>query len=594
MTQTDDAPAKVDPAHARRLLRWIWRGYLHRHAGTLVIALLFMAVEGGMFGALSYMMKPLFDRVFLAGNMDALVWVGVLVFAIFCVRALSGVAQKVLLTRISQKTIADIRTDMLDHLMTLDASFHQTHPPGHLMQRVENDVDSVDRVWRLILTGAGRDLIALISLLTVALVVDWQWTLVAMAGIPVLIAPTALLQRYVRRQARRVREVSAHLYTRLNEVFHGIIPIKLNAMEDYQSERYRALTRTRVNNEVRTSLGEASFPGLIDVMSGVGFMLVLFYGGGEIITGEKTVGDFMAFFTAIALTFEPLRRLGAVSGAWEVAAAGLERIRALLDERSELTDPEDPMPAPSGVPDIVLDDVHLAYGDLPVLQGASFVAEAGKTTALVGASGAGKSTIFNVLTRLVDPAEGTATIGGIPVSAMRLADLRGMFSVVSQEALLFDETLRDNILLGQDNIAEARLTRALDAAHVSDFLPRLPAALDSPAGPRGTNLSGGQRQRVAIARALLRDTPILLLDEATSALDAQSEAIVQKALDTLSEGRTTLVIAHRLSTVRNADKIVVMDKGKVIDQGTHAELIARGGTYADLYRLQFEDGPDRA
>ncbi|MCH2096231.1 MAG: ABC transporter ATP-binding protein/permease [Rhodobacteraceae bacterium] len=573
-------------------MRWVWRSYLHRYAGLLFVAVLFMALEGAMFGALSYIMKPLFDTVFLAGNEDALLWVGLLVLGIFCVRAVSSVTQKVLLTRISQSTIADIRIDMLEHLMTLDASYHQINPPGHLMQRVENDVDTINRVWRLIVTGAGRDFVALISLMAVALSVDWKWTVVAMACIPLLIAPTALLQRYVRRQARRVREVAAHLYTRLNEVFHGIIPIKLNAMEAYQSERYRTLTRARVKNEVRTTLGEATFPGMFDVMAGLGFMAVLFYGGGEIIAGEKTVGDFMAFFTAIGLTFEPLRRLGAVAGAWEVAAAGLERIRALLHETTDLTDPEDPLPAPSSVPDVVLDNVHLAYGDLPVLQGASFVAEAGKTTALVGASGAGKSTVFNILTRLVDPLRGAASIGGIPVSAMRLADLRALFSVVSQEALLFDETLRENILLGQENVTDAQLERALDAAHVTDFLPRLPQGLDSPAGPRGTNLSGGQRQRVAIARALLRDTPILLLDEATSALDAQSEAIVQKALDTLSEGRTTLVIAHRLATIRNADKIVVMDKGKVIDQGSHAQLLARGGVYADLYRLQFAEGSE--
>jgi subfamily B ATP-binding cassette protein MsbA len=232
--------------------------------------------------------------------------------------------------------------------------------------------------------------------------------------------------------------------------------------------------------------------------------------------------------------------------------------------------------------------VSLNYGDLPILRGASFTAAAGRTTALVGASGAGKSTIFNALTRLVDTAGGRVMIDDVPVDQMDLAALRGLFSVVTQDAALFDETLRDNILLGQTDIPDDRLTAVLDAAHVTDFLPQLPQGLDSSAGPRGSNLSGGQRQRVAIARALLRDTPILLLDEATSALDTKSESLVQGALEKLSVGRTTLVIAHRLSTVRNADSIVVMDHGRVVDQGTHEALLERGGIYADLYAMQFK------
>jgi ATP-binding cassette subfamily B protein len=232
----------------------------------------------------------------------------------------------------------------------------------------------------------------------------------------------------------------------------------------------------------------------------------------------------------------------------------------------------------------------MAYGDTPVLRGVSFTAEAGQTTALVGASGAGKSTIFNLLTRLIDPADGAARVGGVATTRLALDDLRGLFSVVTQEALLFDDTIRENIVLGRSDVSDAQLKDVLDAAHVSDFVEKLPQGLDTPVGPRGSALSGGQRQRVVIARALLRDTPVLLLDEATSALDAQSEQMVQDALDRLAEGRTTIVIAHRLSTIRGADKIVVMDRGQVVDEGTHEDLLERGGIYADLYRLQFKDG----
>lgn len=569
------------------LFLWIWRRYLRKYAGLMAVAMVFMALEGSMFGLLSYMMKPMFDDVFVGGNPDALKWVGLAVFAIFMTRALASVIQKVLLTRVSQMSIGDIRQDLLEHLMRLDPGFHQRHGPGYLIQRVEGDVAAISKVWSTLITGAGRDVVALFSLFGVALSIDWRWTLVALVGAPLLVVPSIMLQRFVRGTSRRTRDIAARLSTRLNEIFHGITPVKLNRLERWQAKKYRALTRDRIRLETRAAAGQASLPGLIDIMSGIGFVGVLFYGGSEILTGQKTVGDFMAFFTAIGLAFEPLRRLGAVSGVWQVAAASIERIQELMQITPELRDPAKPVAPPDGVPGVALRDVHLNYGTSQILNGLGFEAPAGKTTALVGPSGAGKSTVFNLLTRLADPASGSVEIGDVPVSAMRLKDLRGLVSVVSQEALLFDESLRENIVLDRD-VPDADLQTALDAAHVSDFLPRLENGLDTQVGPRGSALSGGQRQRVAIARAILRDTPILLLDEATSALDAQSEAVVQAALEKLSEGRTTLVIAHRLSTVRNADKIVVMDAGRVVEEGTHDDLIARNGAYAGLHQLQFD------
>ena len=291
----------------------------------------------------------------------------------------------------------------------------------------------------------------------------------------------------------------------------------------------------------------------------------------------------------MSLTFEPLRRLGQMSGTWQMAAASIDRVRDIFNVAPTLVSPNDPAPLPDGQPNLVLSNVELHYDDLPVLRGVSFEAEAGKTTALVGASGAGKSTIFNVLTRLIDPNAGNVTVNGTDITALDIDALRGLYSVVTQDAALFDDTIRENILLGRNDVPDSTLSGVMDAAHIADFVAKLPSGLDSEAGPRGSNLSGGQRQRVAIARALLRETPILLLDEATSALDTKSEAIVQEALETLSKGRTTLVIAHRLSTVRNADKIVVMDRGKVVDEGTHEALLERGGIYADLYRMQFSE-----
>ena len=577
---------------ATAMFLWLWRDYLRHHKALLLGAFVLMAIEGGMLGVLSWMIQPMFDIVFVQGQSNMLWVIAVSIMGIFFARAAASAGQSIMMANLTQAAAAAMRNDLLAHLMSLDSSYFQTRPPGALIERVQTDVASVTTIWARIVTSVGRDVIALITLFGVALSVDWRWTLIALVGVPFLVAPSMAAQAYVRRRAGTARELAGRMATRLDEVFHGINPVKLNALERYQAQRYAELQRSRVRAEVKSAKGRAAVPALIDVMTGIGFLGVLLFGGSEIIAGEKTVGQFMSFFTAIALAFEPLRRLGAMSGQWQTAAASMDRLEEIFTVKPTLLSPATPAARPTTAPEIRFEDVSLHYGDLPVLRGATFTAEAGKTTALVGASGAGKSTLFNVLTRLVDPQSGVVSVGGTPISDIALPDLRGLFSVVTQDSALFDESLRDNILLGRTDVSDAQLKAVLDAAHVSDFLDKLSDGVDSPAGPRGSNLSGGQRQRVAIARALLRDTPILLLDEATSALDTKSEAVVQAALERLSVGRTTLVIAHRLSTVRNVDKIVVMDHGRVMQEGTHAALLDGGGIYADLYHLQFATTED--
>ena len=569
------------------LFLWLWRGYLRRHMWVLAIIVVLMMIEGSMVGGLAWMMQPLFDGVFVGGSKSQLWMVGGIVLGLFLIRGVLSVVHRVLMTKIAKQSVADLQNDLLRHLLQLDLSFFSRYAPGYLMERVNGDVQAVAGIWALLVRGAARDLIGLVSLFAVMLSIDWLWTVAALVGAPLLLFPSLVAQRYTRKQAVKAREVAANMATRLNEAFHGVGTIKLNGLERYYTDRYRALTKRQIEVEVKTLFGTAVIPSLVDVMSGIGFACVIIYGGYEIISGAKTVGQFMAFFSALGLAFEPLRRLAGISGLINAASVSIQRMRDIFNHQPTLLGPDNPKPVqPFG--DIEFKNVSLEFGEKPVLRDVSFRAPAGKTTAIVGASGAGKTTIFNALTRLYAHSSGAITISGLANTKIDPSALRTCISVVSQDSLLFDETLGENITLDARDTDPSKLDEVVAAAHVGDFLPSLAQGMDTEVGPRGSNLSGGQRQRVAIARALLRDTPILLLDEATSALDTQSEFLVQNALEKLSENRTTLVIAHRLSTIVSADHIIVMDRGRVIEQGTHTELIAAGGHYSDLCRLQFD------
>ncbi|MFN3647869.1 MAG: ABC transporter ATP-binding protein [Gemmobacter sp.] len=571
-----------------RLFARLWADYLHRWRWRMALAFVFLLIDGSTLAALSWMLEPLFDRVFVAGDADAIWWVGGAIFGLFALRAVTAVVSKTLLTAISLRSAAQMQVDLLRRLLVLDMRFYHDNPPGALIERVQGDTLAVQGVWQVMVMGIGRDTIALVALFAVAVAIDPVWTAAALLGAPLLIMPTVAVQRYVRRKTAVVREQSGERATRLDEVFHGIATVKLNRMEAWQAARFGAIVEGLVKGQVRMAFGQSFIPGLIDLVTGLGFFLVLLLAGEQIISGQRSLGEFMSFFTAMSLAFQPLRRLGALAGTWQVAAASLERIYAFLDLRPAVVAPARPAALPSGT-EVRFADVRLSYGAAEVLRGVSFTAEAGRRTAIVGPSGAGKSTLFHLVTRLVDPTSGTVTLGGVPVAALDPEALRGQVAVVSQDAWLFDETLRDNLLMGRTDVSDAALRAALEAANAAEFVDRLPQGLETRAGPRGSALSGGQRQRIAIARAVLRDAPVLLLDEATSALDAASERLVSEALARLSAGRTTLVIAHRLSTVQDADHIVVLDQGRVVDEGRHDALLARGGLYAALCRGQFAE-----
>jgi subfamily B ATP-binding cassette protein MsbA len=571
-----------------RLFARYWRQFLRPRAGLLVVAVAVSVIEGSTLGALSWMLEPLFDQVFAARSKDALVWVGLGILGLFVVRAITSVIGRHLIARINQVTAADMQRALLDHLLTLDGAFYQKNPPGGLIDRVQGDTIAAQAGTQMVVAGLARDVVSLAGLFAVAISIDPWWTAAALVGAPLLLLPALVLQRYIRRKTLTMREQSGLRATRLDEVFHGIAQVKLNRMERYQGRRFALILDRIVRAEVKSATGRAAMPALVDVVTGLGFFAVLILGGGQVVEGARTTGEFMAFFTAMALTFQPIRRLSDLAGQWQIARASLERIFALFDTAPALRRPAESRAQPHSLPPrIEFRDVDFGYEGTAVLRGLSFTAEAGRVTALVGASGAGKSTVFHLLSGLADPEAGEIRIGGAEVRDLSLSDQRRLFAAVTQEPALFDETLRENLVLGREGLGGDRLAAAMDDAAVTEFVARLPEGLETPAGPRGSALSGGQRQRIAIARALLADAPVLLLDEATSALDAASETAVTAALARAQAGRTTLVIAHRLATVRDADHILVLDQGRVVEQGRHADLLAQGGLYARLHALQF-------
>ena len=575
------------------LFKWFWSLYVREHFGLLFTALIFMSIEGSMLGLLSYSIKFLFDNVLVSKDTSSILIVAVVIFSIFSIRAIAGFVHRLLTVNVCQKIIKVIQDRMVAHLLNMDVGFHQKNSPGILMDRVRADSKALSESVGEAFMTVGRDGFSLISLLAVVFFIDWKWSLIAFLGIPFLVLPILLLQGLVRSRAGENRDYESKANVRLDEIFHGITDIKLNRAEGRERNKFFDILQLTHKVRLRLEAGMAGIPAMIDVIAAIGFLAVMIFGAIDITSGSKTIGEFMSFFTAMALIFEPLRRLSNVSGNIQVAMASLERVFKVFEEKSSIVFPKlSSIEKKFDKIGIEFDSVHFSYEDKRVLENITFGIEEGTSNAIVGYSGSGKTTLFNLITRLIDPSSGLIKLNGINIKDFCLNDLRSLISVVRQDGMVFDETILENIRFGKLTASDGEIREAAKMAYVDEFTNELKDGLNTVVGPRGSTLSGGQRQRISIARAFLRASPLLLLDEPTSALDSKSEELIQKSLSNLAKHSTTITIAHRLSTIVDSDKVLVLDNGKIVGQGKHSELLLENSLYSNLFKSQVEKKND--
>jgi ATP-binding cassette subfamily B protein len=564
--------------------------FLRPHRGLLAAWLVALGLSSAATLYLPVAFKKMIDQGFSTGAAIDVGFASLIVVAV--VLAAATGARFFFVSLLGERVIADLRRRLYSHLLSLDQSFFERTRSGELLSRLSADSEMLRGVVGSAISIALRSSVTVVGSAVMLAVTAPRLAAYALVGIPLVVLPLALSGRRVRTASRENQDRVADANARAGETLNAMHTVQSYAREAYEAGRFSDAVANSLKAARKRIRLQAVLTATFILLVFGAIVFVLWIGAHQVVSGTMTAGT-LAQFVLYAMIGGG--SVGALTEVWnevQRAAGGMERINDLLHEQSELVVPADPAPLPSPLRgEVRLEHVVFHYPtrpDAPALEDFSLSVAPGETVALVGPSGAGKSTVFQVLLRFHDPQAGRVLVDGVDIRTVAPADLRERIALVPQDPVIFGATARENLRYGRLEATDAEIVEAARSAEAHDFLAALPQGYDSELGERGARLSGGQQQRLAIARALLKDAPVLLLDEATSALDAQSERAVQHALERLMQGRTTLVIAHRLATVLKADRIVVMDKGRVVDQGTHAELMAKDGLYAELARLQFE------
>ena len=592
-----DGGAPLDDSVVSALLRLLRVAAPYR--GRLAVALAAMVVYAAGTAYLASRIKFIFDNVLVPSvRPEDVAFVAVQIVGAYLLKGVGGYGSTYLMAGVGQRVVMTLRNRLYRHILDQSAAFFSRRTSGQLVSRITNDVGQIQNAVSETIADLTRESLAVVFFAALLFYYDWALALVVMTAAPLVVYPLVRLGQRVRRTTRRGQEDLEHVTHLSAEGFTGHRIVKAFGAEPREAQRFARATDRLFRTHMKITGAVAALPPLMEFIGGLAAAGALWYGAREISEGRLTAGDFSAFLAAAFMMYGPIKKLSRVNASLQQAIAAAERIFELLDTHTEVREKPGAAALARMSRGVEFRGVGFAYDDRPdwfVLREASFHVNAGQIVAVVGLSGAGKTTLVNLIPRFYDVTEGAILVDGVDIRDVTLASLRAQIALVTQETVLFDDTIAANIAYGAPGAPAAAVEAAARAAHAHEFITRLDGAYEARIGERGQRLSGGQRQRLAIARAILKDSPLLVLDEATSSLDAESEMLVQDALVNLMRSRTTFVIAHRLSTVRRADLILVLEAGRIIEVGTHDSLAGRpGGAYAKLYALQVFDDRDRA
>ena len=570
----------------RRMLEHV-RPYVPR----LLLAMAVMIGVSALSGSTAFLVKPILDDIFIRKDAARLTYIPLLVLAIYVVRGFLEFSQSYLMSGAGQRVVRDIRERLYRHMQSLSLSFYLRHPTGVLMSRVLNDVGLMQGAITDAATGLVKDIFTAIFLVFVVFYRDWKLALVALVAFPLAFWPIARFGRKLRRTSVKAQEITGGLSSHLQETISGAKLVKSFGAEEFEAERFSVRNNELFRLSMKVVKVQAMTSPLSEMFAGVGAAAVIYYGGYSVVNGHSTPGNFFSFITALFMLYEPVKRLSRINNVVQQGLAAGSRVFEVIDTLPEVREKPGAAPLPPIRREIAFEGVDFRYAPdgETILKGIDFRVPVGTMVAIVGSSGAGKTTLVDLIPRFYDPQEGAVRIDGVDIRDVTISSLRGQIGIVSQHTVLFNDTVRNNIAYGMPDAPMERIVEAARRANAHAFIERMPDGYATVVGEQGLRLSGGERQRLAIARALLKDAPLLILDEATSALDTESEHVVQEALDTLMRGRTTFVIAHRLSTVRNADVIFVVEEGRIVERGRHEELLSQESRYRSFYLKQFEE-----
>lgn len=577
------AKRQRDIKHIKRLLNMI-RPYWRRLAGAMAM----MVVVGGSTAAMAYLVKPVMDDIFMDKDKDLLLMMPVAIIVLYLAKGICAYGQTYLMQYVGQRVITQFRIDLYSHLQRLSLSYYDRTPTGELMSRITNDVNQMQGAVSSVVTGVLKDLFTILGLILVIVYRDWFLAVFALGVFPLCIIPLVKFGRRLRKISHRSQETMADVSVLLHETIGGARIVKGFCREEYEIGRFSDEAFRLFRLRMKDISTRAMSSPIMEFLGGIGIAGILTYGGWQVINGTSTPGTFFSFLTALILLYEPVKKLSSLNNEVQNGLAAAERVYRVLDEVVEIDEMPGALELETLKDRIEFSGVSFAYrpGE-KVLDGIDLVVPKGQVVALVGTSGGGKTTLVNLLPRFYEVSQGAIKIDGIDIRQVSLHSLRSQIAIVTQQIILFNDTVANNIAYGLSGATDEQIRAAADAAFATGFIEKLPQGFDTQIGESGVLLSGGERQRLSIARALLADRPVLILDEATSSLDTESEMYVQKALENLMAGRTTFVIAHRLSTVQRADRILVITDGRIVEEGRHEELLAMGGLYQRLHQMQF-------